>query len=89
MPRKNGKECLQELRANKLFENTPIVIYTTSLNPVDIQETFTEGANFFLKKPNSFEELKDTLHNLLYSKLTIASERSRDKFVVSRTISIA
>src|SRR5688500_15330764 len=51
MPRKNGKECLQEIRAIKQFENTPIVIYTTSLNPVDIQETFSQGASFFLKKP--------------------------------------
>ena len=88
MPRKNGKACLQEIRANKQFENTPIVIYTTSLNPIDIQETFSQGASFFLKKPNSFEELKHILHNLLYSQLTNASGRSRAQFVVSRTISI-
>lgn len=86
MPRKNGKECLLEIRANKLFQNTPIVIYTTSLNPVDIQETFSQGASFFLKKPNSFEELKNTLHNLLYSQLTIPIARSRDTFVVRSTV---
>lgn len=89
MPRKNGKECLKEIRANKQFQNTPIVIYTTSLNPIDIQETFNQGASFFMRKPNSFEELKETLHNLLISQLTMAEERTRDKFVINRTLGIA
>jgi CheY-like chemotaxis protein len=89
MPRKNGRECLKELRGNKKFQTTPIIIFTTSLNPVDIQETFNQGASFFMRKPNSFEELKETLHNLLYLQLKSATERSREKFVVNRTISIA
>jgi CheY-like chemotaxis protein len=88
MPRKNGKECLTELRANKKFRTTPIIIFTTSLNPVDVQETFNEGASFFMRKPNSFEELKETLHNLLYIHLKTVNERSRDKFVLTRTLSI-
>jgi CheY-like chemotaxis protein len=88
MPRKNGKECLKELRANKTFQTTPIIIFTTSLNPVDVQETFNQGASFFMRKPNSFEELKDTLHNLFYSQLKTTTERSRDKFVLNRTLSI-
>lgn len=88
MPRKNGKECLAELRANKQFRTTPIIIFTTSLNPVDVQDTFNEGANFFMRKPNSFEELKETLHNLLHVHLKSTNERSREKFVLNRTLSI-
>lgn len=87
MPRKNGKECLIELRASTEFRETPIVIYTTSLNPVDIHETYVHGATYFMRKPNSFEELKETLHNLLYSLLKTA-ERSKDKFVVNRILTI-
>lgn len=81
MPRKNGKECLRELRASKQFDFTPIVIFTTSLNPIDIQETYNQGASFFMRKPNSFEELKETLHKLLDSDLN-GGQRSREKFVV-------
>jgi CheY-like chemotaxis protein len=88
MPRKNGKECLKELRISKQFRLTPIVIFTTSLNPVDVQETFAQGATFFMRKPNSFEELKQILHNLLNSRLQTAGERDREKFVVNRTLSI-
>lgn len=88
MPRKNGKECLIELRADVKFRETPIVIYTTSLNPVDIHETYSYGATYFMRKPNSFEELKDTLHNLLYSQLNKIAERSKERFVVNRTLTI-
>jgi CheY-like chemotaxis protein len=88
MPRKNGKECLKELRTNKKFQTTPVIIFTTSLNPVDVQETFSQGASFFMRKPNSFEELKETLHNLLYSQLKTITERGRDKFVLNPTLSI-
>lgn len=88
MPRKNGKECLIELRANIKFRETPIVIYTTSLNPVDIHETYSHGATYFMRKPNSFNELKETLHNLLYSQLTKIVERSKEKFVVNRILTI-
>ncbi len=87
MSRKNGKECLRELCASKEFQATPIVIFTTSLNPIDVQETFMEGACFFKRKPNSFEELKEILHNLLYLQLYTGG-RSREKFVVNRTLSI-
>jgi len=88
MPRKNGKECLKDIRGIKQFETTPIIIYTTSLNPIDIQETFNHGASFFMRKPNSFEELKGMLHNLFYSQLITGRERSSDNFVVNRSIGI-
>ena len=88
MPRKNGKECLKELRAHQTFQTTPIIIFTTSLNPVDVQETFDHGASFFMRKPNSFEELKQILHSLLNIQLNATSDRSRDKFVLNRNISI-
>lgn len=67
MPRKNGKECLFEIMGNKNLCKIPVIVYTTSLNPIDIEETFNQGASRFFRKPNSFEELKDLLHNLLVS----------------------
>lgn len=82
MPRKNGKECLVEVRANEAYQHVPVVVYTTSLNPVDIDETFRRGANFFLRKPNSFEELKETLNNMLHATLQLRDERTKDNFVV-------
>jgi len=87
MPRKNGKECLVEIRANQRHAATPIIIYTTSLNPMDVEDTFAQGANFFLRKPNSFEELKDVLGYVLAGKLR-NNEKKRETFVVNRNLKL-
>lgn len=81
MPRKNGKECLNEIRNNKDLRNIPLVIYTTSLNPLDIDETFDMGASYFLRKPNSFEELKNLLQRVLQNQSVATHER--DRFVLN------
>ena len=61
MPRKSGKECLNELRSNEKFNNIAIAIYSTSSSEEDIEDTFVDGANIYIKKPNDFTVLKKIL----------------------------
>ena len=61
MPRKSGKECLNELRNNKKFNNIAIAIYSTSSSEEDIEDTFVQGANIYIKKPNDFTIRKKIL----------------------------
>lgn len=61
MPRKNGLECLREIRNNDKLEQISIAIYSTSANEKDIEETFLAGANVFITKPSDFNMLKDVL----------------------------
>jgi CheY-like chemotaxis protein len=61
MPKKNGKECLTEIRIDAKLKDIPVIIYTTSLNPSDIEACSQGGATNFIRKPNSFEELKSIL----------------------------
>lgn len=82
MPRKNGKECLAEIKSNRRLAKTPVIVYTTSLNPVDIDETFALGASFFLRKPNSFEDLKDILGIVLSARLP-EQETRKEQFVIN------
>lgn len=58
MPNKNGKECLEEIRKSDRFKHIPIVIYSTSSSPKDIDDTFERGANLYVRKPSSFQELR-------------------------------
>lgn len=81
MPKKNGKECLTEIQSNSSLRNIPIIIYTTSLNQLDVEETYVLGARHFFRKPNSFEELKALLQKLLSSDLSGA--RIRETFVLT------
>ena len=61
MPRKNGMECLREIKKIDRFKHIAIAIYSTSASDSDIEETFVKGANIHIKKPNDFEALKKTL----------------------------
>lgn len=61
MPRKNGLECLKEIKRNKNLKNVSIAIYSTSASEKDIEETFLNGANVYINKPDDFNKLKQLL----------------------------
>ena len=65
MPRKNGLECLKEIRSNKKFKEIAIAIYSTSASENDIKETFSNGANMYIKKPSDFNILKQLLAKVI------------------------
>jgi len=67
MPRKNGFECLKEIRINKKFDEISIAIYSTSAAERDIEATFIAGANVYISKPNDFNELKQVLEKAVMS----------------------
>lgn len=65
MPKKNGIECLHEIKANKRFDDIAIAIYSTSSSEEHIEETFVNGANIYIKKPNDFNTLKKVLSDVV------------------------
>ncbi len=67
MPRLNGKQCLAELKKDADLRDIPVVIYTTSSEKRDIDETSRLGASYFLTKPSKFEDLCSAIR-LLASK---------------------
>ncbi len=65
MPRKNGMECLKEIKSNSRFKDIAVAIYSTSSSEEDIENTFVLGANIYIKKPSDFNELKKTLSQVV------------------------
>lgn len=65
MPYKSGMECLKELRQNTKFRELSIAIYSTSGSEDDIENTFINGANIYIKKPNDFVRLKKVLNEVI------------------------
>ena len=65
MPCKSGLECLEEIRENAKFKDLVIAIYSTSSSEQDIEDTFTNGANIYIKKPDDFNKLKKAIHQVL------------------------
>lgn len=65
MPRKNGLECLKEIRADQKFKEISVAIYSTSSSENDMEETFLNGANVYIHKPNDFQKLKKVLEKAI------------------------
>jgi CheY-like chemotaxis protein len=57
MPRMDGKGCLAELKKDRNLKNIPVIIYSTSSAPEDIEETRSLGASYFLTKPSDYQKL--------------------------------
>lgn len=65
MPKKSGLDCLMEIKSNKRFKDIAIAIYSTSASEEDIENTFVQGANIYIKKPSNFKNLKKILSDVV------------------------
>jgi CheY-like chemotaxis protein len=61
MPKKDGREALQEIKADPDLRKIPVVILTTSKADSDIGRLYDLGANSFIAKPVSFDSLVEVM----------------------------
>lgn len=64
MPRKDGREALQEIKSDSMLRRIPVVVLTTSDAEADILRSYDLGVNAFITKPVTFEELVRVLQVL-------------------------
>lgn len=65
MPILNGVDCLKEIKLNDKFKDIAVAIYSTSSSDQDVEDTFVLGANIYIKKPSSFDDLKKILSDVV------------------------
>lgn len=66
MPRKDGREALQEIKSDPLLRTIPVVVLTTSKADTDISRIYELGANSFITKPVSFDALVKVMGDLVH-----------------------
>lgn len=64
LPRLNGLEVLQRLRAEPRTRLLPIVILTSSNEERDLVEGYRLGANSYVRKPVDFVQFSEAVHQL-------------------------
>jgi CheY-like chemotaxis protein len=61
LPGTDGREVLEQLKQDQTLREIPIVVFTTSSNPQDIEFCYQNGANGYLIKPVDSEKLERTV----------------------------
>jgi two-component system response regulator len=64
MPRMDGLEVLQRVRADERTKLLPVVVLTTSSEDRDRVESYKLGANSYIRKPVDFDQFVDAVQNL-------------------------
>ena len=57
MPRRNGFEVLEYMKAHELLRSIPVVMFTTSTDATERQKALALGAEEFLTKPSDLDGL--------------------------------
>lgn len=65
MPRKNGFECLSEIKNNETLKDLPVVMFSTSAAQDKINILFKNGADVYVRKPSDFAQLVQIIHHAL------------------------
>ena len=56
LPKVDGREVLQAIRANDTTRTLPVVVLTTSTEPFDVEASYALGVNSYIQKPVDFEQ---------------------------------
>jgi len=55
--RRGGDEFLRQLRAHPSVATTPVIVLSTSDSVADVSAAYSNGANAYVVKPDTFDEL--------------------------------
>ena len=83
MPRKNGFECLSEIKQNEKLKDLPVVIFSTSNSQDKIRILFNAGAHIYVRKPNVFSELVQVIHHALPMASENTFSNSKIKYILN------
>lgn len=83
MPLKNGFECLGEIKQNDKLKHLPVIIISTSFVNDVVNLLYKKGAQFYIRKPAEFSQLKQAIHQVISKtvKQTI-SQPTKEEFVL-------
>jgi CheY-like chemotaxis protein len=64
LPRKDGREVLKEIKADKDLKRIPVIVLTTSSAEEDVCRTYDDYANCYVTKPVNIDEFVRVLRSM-------------------------
>ena len=89
MPRKNGFECLTEIKHNEDLKELSVVVFSTSFEQDVVNLLYNKGAQYYIRKPAEFSQLK----KVIYQALLLAAQENnvqpaKENFVIKGDIEL-
>jgi two-component system response regulator len=77
LPRKDGREVLQEIKEDPKLRLIPVVVMTSSAAEADVVRSYSLGANCYVTKPvdwRAFQEMVKAIENFWFVIVRLPSE---------------
>ena len=65
MPRKNGRQALAEIKADRYLMKIPVIVWSSSSSEEDIAFCHKAGADFYCTKPGRYGEMVEVVRGLV------------------------
>lgn len=83
MPRKNGFECLAEIKLNNKLKTVPVIVFSTSLEQEVVNSLYNTGAQYFIRKPSEFAQLKKIILHTITLTMENNIQPAKEHFVLT------
>ena len=84
MPRKNGFECLSEIKLNSKLSKLSVVVLSTSFVQEVVNQLYQNEAKYFIRKPSEFSQFKKIIQQTLALILQgDNSQPAKENFVIT------
>ncbi|MEO6404847.1 MAG: response regulator [Ferruginibacter sp.] len=84
MPRKDGMTCLKEIKQSELLKSIRVIILSTSATDSIVNNLYEFGAQYYIRKPNDFDQLKNLIMNAIDLTAQNNTQPSIQNFVLSQ-----
>ena len=65
LPGTDGRDVLARVKADERLRTIPIVVFSTSSNPRDVEQCYQAGANTYFTKPVDYERFQELWRELV------------------------
>ncbi len=78
LPKMDGLEVLRRIRADERTRALPVVMLTTSTEPLDVSRSYALGVNSYVRKPVNFLEFVEAVRQvgLYWLVVNVSADRS-------------
>jgi len=74
LPGMSGQQLLAVLKRDPALQTIPAIVFTNSLSPLNIQQSYELGANSYIIKPFGFTQLVEVMHAIVVYWLRVVTQ---------------